>query len=540
MNSTSGLAAAFSLKTITTAVVSLGVAAVVAIGGYSVASNYILFPEFNEALANTLEAKNEPLTEFDTQKFMEEGKTEISLDVPELDLDGSISLSHSEKALQVALKTCGETFTVSYKDLDVAVAADGFNDGKAYGLSLKNLRDEIMDSIFAADSGTDYEIEMDTINEICDYVEMFTEPKEVSKEYERAYDFLMKVFEKSEMAKDAQISYSKLEVLGEERSGRSQTLTINQDYVVKLLEDYVEAFDDAKGKDLEAIEYVLEDIETTIGEKIDVDDIVEVLEEAVEIIEDTEELEDIEIKYSVCYVGKYLSAIVASAEYKNKDIDADIEATITVDFGAKPNKTKEIIFNVSFGGEVAEEKVEMFGEVVFDAVKDGDKIVYSAELEAKADVPGEEYEINGKAEIVLNAEKKKATATVTGEFMDEEYDIFEAEFKLVDTKDQFSLTPKSITAMGEEFEIPFDVTVSLYRKPDKIKASKYENILKMDEDEFEDLIEDLEDYVMDLSEDLIDWGEAFEGIGDVFGGFGGYEEYPDYDYDYDYSYGYGY
>jgi len=538
MNSTSGLAAAFSLKTITTAVVSLGVAAVVAIGGYSVASNYILFPEFNEALANTLEAKNEPLTEFDTQKFMEEGKTEISLDVPELDLDGSISLSHSEKALQVALKTCGETFTVSYKDLDVAVAADGFNDGKAYGLSLKNLRDEIMDSIFAADSGTDYEIEMDTINEICDYVEMFTEPKEVSKEYERAYDFLMKVFEKSEMAKDAQISYSKLEVLGEERSGRSQTLTINQDYVVKLLEDYVEAFDDAKGKDLEAIEYVLEDIETTIGEKIDVDDIVEVLEEAVEVIEDTEELEDIEIKYSVCYVGKYLSAIVASAEYKNKDIDADIEATITVDFGAKPNKTKEIIFNVSFGGEVAEEKVEMFGEVVFDAVKDGDKIVYSAELEAKADVPGEEYEINGKAEIVLNAEKKKATATVTGEFMDEEYDIFEAEFKLVDTKDQFSLTPKSITAMGEEFEIPFDVTVSLYRKPDKIKASKYENILKMDEDEFEDLIEDLEDYVMDLSEDLIDWGEAFEGIDDVFGGFGGYEEYPDYDYDYSYGYGY--
>ena len=232
MNTTTGIAAAFSIKTIVTAVVSLGVAAVVAIGGYSVATNYVLFPEFNEALANTLEAKSEPLTEFDTKKFAEEGKTEISLDIPDLKLDAKVSLTHSENAIQAALKTCGETFTVSYKDMNVAASIDGFNDGKAYGISLKNLRDQLMESIFAADSGTDYEIPMDTINEICDMVETFTEPKEVSQEYERAYEFLMDVFKDSDMAKDAQATYSKLEVLGEERSGRTQILTINQSYVV--------------------------------------------------------------------------------------------------------------------------------------------------------------------------------------------------------------------------------------------------------------------------------------------------------------------
>lgn len=534
MNSTTGLAAAFSLKGIMTAVVSLGVAAVVAVGGYSVASNFILFPEFEEALANTLEAKSEPLTEFDTNKFKEEGKTEIAIDIPELELDATLSLSHSEKALQAALKTCGETFTVSYKDLNLAVAADGFNKGEAYGISLKKLRDNVMDSIFAANSGTDYEIDMDVINSVCDAVERFTEPKEVSKEYERAYEFLTKVFEKSEMAKDAQISYSKLEVLGEERSGRSQTLTINQDYIVGLLDDYAEAFDSAKGKDLEAIEYVLEDIATVFDtDEPDIDDIVELIEDAADALEDMEELEDLEITYSVCYVGKYLSAVVASVEYKNKDLDADIEGVITVDFGAKPNKTNEIIFNVTLGGEVAGEEAELSAEAVYDAKKDGDKIVYSATVELKADIPGEDkMEASGVAEIVLNADKKKAEMTVSATVMDEDMDIMSAEFDLVDTKDKFSLSPKTIEVMGKEFEVPCEITVTMYRKPDKIKANKYTNLLDMSEKEFKDLTKDLEKYAEDLMEDLMDFEGAFEGIEDIFGDFGGFGgiEVPDYDY----------
>jgi len=540
MNTTTGIAAAFSFKTIMTAVVSLGVAAVVAVGGYAVATNYVLFPEFNEALANTLEAKNEPLTEFDTEKFKEEGKTEISLDIPELKLDAKLSLSHSENALQAALKTCGETFTVSYKDLNVAVSAEGFNKGEAYGFSLKNLRKNIMDSIFAADSGTDYEIPMDTINEICDIVEKITEPKEMTKEYERAYEFVIEVFEKSEMAKDASVSYSKLEVLGEERSGRSQILTINQDYVVKLIEDYAEAFDNLKGKDLEAVEYVLEDVENTFDVKVDIDDIVETLEEAADTLEEIEELEDLEITYSVCYVGKYLSAVVAAVEYKNNDIDADIEGCITVDFGAKPNKTREIIINASLEGEVNDEKADMFAEVVIDAKKDGDKIVYSADLTAEANVPGEEkMKASGKSEIVLDSKKEKATVTVSANVAGEEMEFFAGEYDFTDSKEKFSMTPKSFEIMGEKIEIPFDVTVTMYREPDKIKANKYTDILDMSEKEFEDLGEDLEDYITDFAEDLSEelegLGDVFEGFGDIFDAFDGIglpgiaypEDYPD-------------
>ena len=100
--------------------------------------------------------------------------------------------------------------------------------------------------------------------------------------------------------------------------------------------------------------------------------------------------------------------------------------------------------------------------------------------------------------------------------------------------------------MGEEFEIPFDVTLSLYRKPDKIKASKYENLLKMDEDEFSDLVDDLEKYAQDLAEDfskdLSGIEDVFDGMDDLFGGYGGVEDFPVVDEypEYDYSYGYGF
>lgn len=522
MNTTTGIAAAFSIKTIVTAVISLGVAAVVTIGGYAVASNYILFPEFDEALANTLESKNEPLTEFDTLKFREEGKTELTVDVPELDLDATLSLSHTEKALQAALKTCGETFTVSYKDLNVAVAADGFNDGEAYGISLKNLRDNIMDSIFAANSGTDYEIPMDTINQICDVVEKVTEPKEVSKEYQRVGEFLMDVFESSDMAKDAKISYSKLEVLGKERSGRSQTLTINQAYVVALLEDYAEALEELDGKDLEAFEYVIDDINGMVdGVSIDLDDMADGLDDLADMIEDVEQLEGVEIKYSVLYVGKYVSAIVASVEYKDKDTKADVEACFTVDFGEKPNKTKEIIINASLGGKVADEKADMFAQVVIDAQKDGDKIIYSVDLEVEADVPGEDkFEASGKAEMILDSKSGEATVSASGKYAGTEIEVFSAEYDFTDSKDKFSMTPRSIEIMGEKFEIPFDVTITMYRKPDKIKANKYTDLLDMKEKEFKNLLEDLEKYGEDLMEEFADFGDIGGALGDL-GDLGG-------------------
>lgn len=521
MNTTTGLAAAFSLKTILTAVISVGVAAVVTVGGYAVASNYILFPEFGEALENTLEAKTEPLTEFDTKKFAEEGKTEVKVEIPKLDLDASLSLSHSEKALQVALKTCGETLTLSKKDMNVAVALDGFKEGEAYGLSLKNLRKQIMNSIFAADSGTDYEIDMGTINQICDVVETFTEPKEVSEEYERAYAFLTKVFEKSEMAKEAQISYSKLEVLGEERSGRSQTLTINQYYLVSLLEDYAEAFDNLKGKDLEAVEYVLEDIEEAFSpeESINVDDVAEKFEEAAEALEQLEGLDDVEITYSVCYVEKYLSAVVLGVECKVDEADVDIEGTITVDFGEKPHKTRETIINVDLEGKVEGESAEIVAEVTLDSEKDGDVITYSAELDVEMAIPtlGEENPFNGtvlsgKVEMVLDAGKEEAVITASYDRNEETVDLFTMEFEYSDSKDKLSVTPKKVTALGEEFEIPVDVTVSLYREPDKIKANKYTNVLEMSEKEFEKLGEDLEKYLEELEQDIEDWLSALDDL----------------------------
>ena len=408
------------------------------------------------------------------------------VEIRKLDLDASLSLSHSEKALQVALKTCGETLTLSKKDMNVAVALDGFKEGEAYGLSLKNLRKQIMNSIFAADSGTDYEIDMDTINQICDVVETFTEPKEVSKEYERAYAFLTKMFEKSEMAKDAQISYSKLEVLGEERSGRSQTLTINQYYLVSLLEDYAEAFDNLKGKDLEAVEYVLEDIEEAFSpeESINVDDVAEMLEEAAEALEQLEGLDDVEITYSVCYVEKYLSAVVLGVECKVDEADVDIEGTITVDFGEKPHKTRETIINVDLEGKVEGESAEIVAEVTLDSEKDGDVITYSAELDVEMAIPtlGEENPFNGtvlsgKVEMVLDAGKEKAVITASYDRNEETVDLFTMEFEYSDSKDKLSITPRKLKLAGEEFETRIDVTVSLYREPDKIKANKYTNVL---------------------------------------------------------------
>ena len=197
-------------------------------------------------------------------------------------------------------------------------------------------------------------------------------------------------------------------------------------------------------------------------------------------------------------------------------------------------------------GEVEDEKADIEAEAVYDAKKEGGKVTYSVEASFEANIPGEDViEGSGVAKIVLNADKKKAEVSISAEYLDEQYDFLSAEFKLIDTKDQFSLTPKTITIMEEEFEVPFDITVSYYRKPDKIKANKYVDVLDMDEDEFEDLLDELEKSFEDLAKDLaedfgdIDLDDALGGLEGILGDMGPSMEIPsltpDYDYDYDWD-----
>lgn len=555
-----GLAAAWTVKTIITAAVALVVTAAVAIGGYAVAKNYVIFPGFAEALANTMEAKSEPLTEFDTKEFREQGKTEISLAIPETEIEGSFSISHSKKALQAALETCGEKFTVSYSDMNIAVASEEFKNGQAYGLSLKNLRREIMKSVFAANSGTDYEIDMKTINAICDAVELVTERGETTEEMQDFVDFLGEVAKDSALRDNTKISYSKTEVLGAERSGRNQTLTIDKDVIVAVIEDYAEAFEEADGKDLEAIKSFIETLEE-IYPAIDVDneDIAEALHTLAFAVDDLEVLDNFKVTITVVYVQQYVSAIVVRCDAKimqdavggvsrpnfdyddngptNNDEDEEEEAkaifkgdvVLTVDFGAKPHKTHAITVSALVEGEINGEKGSAEVLIEADSVKKGEVITTTAELSITAKIKKETVlDESLIIEVVFDNKEEEAYATmsassgllgkITGRYPEstegseenenknKRVELFRFDFEYSDSREKLSIKPVKVKFGEKEIEIPVDLTLTLYRKPDKIKANKYVDILDMKEKEVDKLVEDLEKYVEELGEKLMDMG----------------------------------
>lgn len=511
------------------------VAALVGTGVWWILSNFVLFPKLDSKLIErTLENKfdwgmefepsteqgkmdiavnfsEERLTEFfksmypdydDAQinDLVEEFNTMIG-DVDEL---AKASVSFKDKAGVGNIIFMDEEFNLYMSDKDVAINGENFNNGQWYGVSVENFIEDLEDSVFGPDSGSDWALPEEAFEQIENYFNTLKDAEEneyYAEEIEIIYEMIYDSFKESELA-DCKVKYSGNKVLGKSRSGRSQTFTITQDGLVDFLEILTEKFEDPSKKEEEALEKILELFNGYMGDnEVELDDIVDALETVTELVEENEVLEDVEITVQILYVNTCISAITVDVVIDGEF--AEQTYTATIDFGANPRKDNVIKFVLEAS---ANDEEVMYLEASYDATVDSKKTTVDFAFSMTQYYGDDEETMSGSAKIEFNKSKGTITASAGYTEDDEDVELFKLVLKYTDKKSEFTLAFDSLTVMGEDFPLPVDISIGFYDKPDSIKLPKYENILEYDEDDFMDIYEDIVAYY----EEIVD---KFENLG---------------------------
>ncbi len=170
----------------------LVVFSLVAAASYAAVTNYVLFPDFDEALANSLENKFDLGTEFDFSSLKDAGKIELAMypseeEAKDSDIDKVIA-SISYKRLDAASMklTVGDEVANAYLSEDaVAANLEGFNGGAYYGISLEDIVDRLEGSFLDPEEESDYvQLTEDQFDELLDTLETLLEMQENEKEYQ--------------------------------------------------------------------------------------------------------------------------------------------------------------------------------------------------------------------------------------------------------------------------------------------------------------------------------------------------------------------
>ena len=511
------------------------VAALVGTGVWWILSNFVLFPKLDSKLIErTLENKfdwgmefepsteqgkmdiavnfsEERLTEFFKSMYPDHDDEQINDLVEEFntmfgDVDelAKASVSFKDKAGVGNFIFMDEEFNLYMSDKDIAINGENFNNGQWYGVSVENFIEDLEDSVFGPDSGSDWALPEEAFEQIENYFNTLKDAEEneyYAEEIEIIYEMIYDSFKESELA-DCKVKYSGNKVLGKSRSGRSQTFTITQDGLVDFLEILTEKFEDPSKKEEEALEKILELFNGYMGDnEVELDDIVDALETVTELVEENEVLEDVEITVQILYVNTCISAITVDVVIDGEF--AEQTYTATIDFGANPRKDNVIKFVLEAS---ANDEEVMYLEASYDATVDSKKTTVDFAFSMTQYYGDDEETMSGSAKIEFNKSKGTITASAGYTEDDEDVELFKLVLKYTDKKSEFTLAFDSLTVMGEDFPLPVDISIGFYDKPDSIKLPKYENILEYDEDDFMDIYEDIVAYY----EEIVD---KFENLG---------------------------
>lgn len=493
----------------------LVVLSLVATASYAAVSNYVLFPDFDDALANSLENKLDFGTEFDFAALENAGKIELEMypskeEAKESDVDKVIASISYNGLKEASMKlTIGDEIANAYiNESSVAANIERFNDGKSYGISLEDIVDRLEGSFLDPDEESDYVQLTDAqFDELEDMLETLIEMKENEKEYQKDLAVLLDVIEdafNNSTLSEHEVSYGGIKIFGEERSARCKRYDFDLDDIEDFVDCLADEFSEPSARLEKAVENLFDNDSSpfaSIAEGYDCDDIVDKLDELADSIKDI--AEDVDFTVILAYSSNAFTAIQVKAQIKDT---MDIIATI--DFGESPKKDKGIIVNVDVT-DVANNNGKMNVRLATE-LEEGDS-KSEARMILSVDLP------ENKNEIVLSAEfdraKEKAvfsanTKTTIKEGGEEltteagEEELFKFTFKMLDTKSKFSLTVDELISGGEKAEdIDGEIILSFYKKPDRTRAPKFTDLVDMKVRDFDRLVDDLLDYLEDLGED---------------------------------------
>jgi hypothetical protein len=506
------------LKLLIALISFLVVFSLVASAAYTAVANYVLFPDFDDALSNSLENKFDLGTEFDFASLKDAGKIELAMypseeEAKDSDIDKVIaSISYNGLAEMSAKLTVGDQIANAYLNEDaIAANLEEFNSGEYYGISFEDLADRLEGSFFDPDEESKHvQLTETQFEELEEMVETFLELRENEKEYQKDMAVLLNTAEKAfkdSSLSEYEFSYGGIKVLGEERSARCKRYDFDLDDVADFVENLADEFDDPSPKLEKAVENLFDNDSSpfaSIANGYDCDDIVDALDALADKIDDIEENVDFTVIFA--YSGNAFSAIQVKAEVKDV-----MRCIATVDFGESPKKDKGIIVNVDVT-DVAHGNGKMNIKLSTALEEDDDKS--EARMTLCVDLPDQKNEIVFSAEFDKADEKAiisantKTTLKQNGEEVTTESgeeELFKFTFKMLDSKSKFSLTVDELIANGEKAdEIPGEITLSFYKKPDRTRMPRFVDVVDMKVRNFDNLCDDLLDYLEDLGEEYED------------------------------------
>jgi hypothetical protein len=193
------------LKLLIALISFLVVFSLVASAAYTAVANYVLFPDFDDALSNSLENKFDLGTEFDFASLKDAGKIELAMypseeEAKDSDIDKVIaSISYNGLAEMSAKLTVGDQIANAYLNEDaIAANLEEFNSGEYYGISFEDLADRLEGSFFDPDEESKHvQLTETQFEELEEMVETFLELRENEKEYQKDMAVLLNTAEKA-------------------------------------------------------------------------------------------------------------------------------------------------------------------------------------------------------------------------------------------------------------------------------------------------------------------------------------------------------
>ena len=499
----------FSMKKLKRLIAIILIVVMVVGAGAAIYANFIAMPNPITALAKTMDKKYQLDTNFDFGKLEKQGKflLEAKFDEELYPLPGdilSVSASYKKDQVGILANIFGEEATVNFskKDMSIAAAIEGMNDGQAYGFSLKDFREHLSESVFAPDSESAY-LDEQTFELLCYEAEILAmalgdksdESKQTKKDMETISKFLTKTFKKSELGKTEK-NYSSLEVLGEKRSARNKTYTLNQDTLDDFLDLLYKNMKNASKKVSSAGDRLCETMSAPISSYFpgDVDVDWDFLTEQLGELKDDIDIGDLEVKITVAYKYTNVTAIVIEAESH----DMNLEGTLTLDLGEKPVKDMNTIIDL----DAVYQGVKIEGRITVE--DNSEKLLNDITVKGTLKIGPMEYAARVRLVLDTKGEKAslKAEYSTDGSFRNMQK-LFDLKCKYVDTKDEWSLSFTSITVGGQTYkakDLGISIKLAFYRQPDDIyKMPEYEDILDWkDNSKLEEFVGKFEEFASGL------------------------------------------
>ncbi len=386
---------------------------------------------------------------------------EAELDIA-AEKDGKASVTLNADGM--GLKASAGIYTDGEGNGDIAVSIPKFLK-EAYGVSLGTLADDFEDSIFNPESDTDYSLPEYMYTGYKNSLDVFAEGAgSISPEI---FEKLMEELKTNEDSKiELEKSKEKIDIGGEEVSCEVYKGSLDEEKlesIIDVIEDWLDDNDE-----LEDVSALITNVATASGMNMS-----QIFKE---IKSELKELDiDLDLEFDV-YKG-YLSRFEISGKIQGEKVK------IEVVYGTDPSKTDE----VSFKAKVADQDFSLVADL---SKADDNKI--SAEIESKS------ADIYFEFDFVYDEKDEKFELTAKNDYRE-----FKLEGGMKATEDTISISDPEFYRNGEQVFKLKGVTITFTKNP-TIHTLKddfpdgYTNVLKLDEDEFEEF----GDKIYDIADEI--------------------------------------